>query len=99
MKIASLPIRFSTNFEFDVKWRETFITTVGLLTLYIILNREAYSEAFLVMTCIIVRQQTVKVNKEGEMGRKLVVATGGTSIKSIMCVLKYLIVKINIEVM
>ena len=51
------------------------------------------------MTCIIVRQQTVKVNKEGEMGRKLVVATGGTSIKSIMCVLKYLIVKINIDVM
>ena len=98
MKIASLPIRFSTNFEFDVKWRETSITTVGLLKLYIILNREAF-RSFFVMTCIIVRQQTVKVNKEGEMGRKLVVATGGTSIKSIMCVLKYLIVKINIDVM
>ena len=84
MKIASLPIRFSTNFEFDVKWRETFITTVGLLTLYIILNREVF-RSFSVMICLIVRQQTVKVNKEGEMGRKLVVATGGTSIKSIVC--------------
>ena len=51
------------------------------------------------MTCIIVRQQTVKVNEEGEIGWKLVVATGGTSIKSIKCVLKYLVVKINIEVM
>ena len=98
MKIASVPIRFSTNIEFDVEWRETFITTVGLLTLYIILNREVF-RSFSVMTCIIVRQQTVKVNKEGEIGRKLVVATGGTSIQCIKCVLKSLIVKINIEVM